>query len=493
MRRIEGLALRVRVTCHHSKRIVRYGLSAEAAHHSGGGHERDSQQRSQDPRLRRRDRRRQPRRLLDRDPARPRRRARRGGRETARSRTPSSECARHFIQASGVPAIERLGLLDPIMEAGGVRPRIHAWTRWGWIEAPPEEAGQAVNLRREVLDPLVREAAAETEGVEMMVGQAAHGLLRDGADQINGVALRAPSGEETELRAKLVIGADGRDSKVAELAGAEEKTLPNERFAYGGYFEGGMPKWAPDGSIWFLDPHWAAAFPTDSGLTFYAAMPTKEILPQFKEDPSAALISFLDALPDGPPIKSARLVEQVVGKLDMTNRVRVPTAPGPGARRRRRDGRRPALRRRLRVGVPDGRMAGGLGRAGAARRGVARARPEALPPPAQTQAGRPRLRHPRLLDRQEADARRKGAVRRRRPRPEAGDQVRQVRNPSGRAGADDGDDAAADGHGQRPPRDEARRLGVRPRRVARSPPLSARAAANPRSARSARAARRRGR
>jgi flavin-dependent dehydrogenase len=234
----------------------------------------------------------------------------------------------HFIQASGVPAIERLGLLDPIMEAGGVRSRIHAWTRWGWIEAPPEEAGQAVNLRREVLDPLVREAAAETEGVEMMVGQAAHGLLRDGDGQINGVALRAPSGEETELRAKLVIGADGRDSKVAELAGAEEKTLPNERFAYGGYFEGGMPKWAPDGSIWFLDPHWAAGFPTDSGLTFYAAMPTKELLPQFKEDPSAALISFLDALPDGPPIKSARLVEQVVGKLDMTNRVRVPTAPG---------------------------------------------------------------------------------------------------------------------------------------------------------------------
>jgi 2-polyprenyl-6-methoxyphenol hydroxylase-like FAD-dependent oxidoreductase len=234
----------------------------------------------------------------------------------------------HFIQASGVPPIERLGLLEPIIAAGGVRSRIHAWTRWGWIEAPPEEAGQAVNLRREVLDPLVREAAAATDGVEMMLGQAAHGLLRDGANQINGVALRAPSGEETELRAKLVIGADGRDSKIAELAGVEEKTLPNERFAYGGYFEGEQPRHAPDGSIWFLDPHWAAAFPTDAGLVFYAAMPTKELLPKFKENPTEALISFLDDLPEGPPVKSAHLVEPIVGKLDMTNRIRAKTAPG---------------------------------------------------------------------------------------------------------------------------------------------------------------------
>src|SRR4051794_11254218 len=62
----------------------------------------------------------------------------------------------HFIQASGVPAIERLGLLEPIEAAGAVRPRMHAWTKWGWIEAPPERASRGVNLRREVIDPLVR-------------------------------------------------------------------------------------------------------------------------------------------------------------------------------------------------------------------------------------------------------------------------------------------------------------------------------------------------
>jgi flavin-dependent dehydrogenase len=233
----------------------------------------------------------------------------------------------HFIQASAAPSIERLDLLDPIMDAGGVRSRMHAWTRWGWIEAPPEEAGQGINLRREVLDPMLREAAAATDGVDVMLGQSAQSLLRDGGT-FTGVVARTPDGEETELRAKLVIGADGRDSKVVELSGAKEKVIPHGRFAYGGYFEGAMPKWAPDGSIWFLDPHWAAAFPTDSGLVFYAAMPTMELLPEFKRDPTAALTSFLRELPEGPPIDSARLVEPVLGKIEMPNRIRVPSMPG---------------------------------------------------------------------------------------------------------------------------------------------------------------------
>src|SRR5215204_2807438 len=53
----------------------------------------------------------------------------------------------HFIQASGVPPLERLGLLDPIIAAGGVRSRIQAWTQWGWLKAPADEASLGLNLR----------------------------------------------------------------------------------------------------------------------------------------------------------------------------------------------------------------------------------------------------------------------------------------------------------------------------------------------------------
>jgi flavin-dependent dehydrogenase len=232
----------------------------------------------------------------------------------------------HFIQASAVPALERLELLDPIVAAGGIRSRMRAWTPWGWIDPPPDRAGYAVNLRRELLDPLMRETAAATPGVELLLGRAAHRLVRDDG-VVSGVAVRDGAGTETELRARLVVGADGRDSLIAELAEVPTKTLPHGRFAYGAYFEDATPR-GTDSAIWMMDPQWAASFPTDGGLTFYAAMPTKDRLPEFKPDPEAALVSFLSNLPDAPPIRSARRVTPMLGKIEMPNHVRVPVAPG---------------------------------------------------------------------------------------------------------------------------------------------------------------------
>jgi 2-polyprenyl-6-methoxyphenol hydroxylase-like FAD-dependent oxidoreductase len=233
----------------------------------------------------------------------------------------------HFIQASAVPALERLGLLDPIMEAGGLRTPIHAWTPWGWIKAPAEQSSEGVNLRRERLDPMVREIAAATPGVELMLGLGVTRLIRENG-AVAGVIATSPDGEETELRAPLTVGADGRDSLIAELAAVKVKTSPHGRFAYGAYFEGPPP--AADGAsaIWMLDPHWAAAFPTDGGLTFYAAMPTKNLLPEFRDDPEAALVSFVGGVPEAPPIEVSRRVGPVTGKLEMPNKVHEPVAPG---------------------------------------------------------------------------------------------------------------------------------------------------------------------
>lgn len=232
----------------------------------------------------------------------------------------------HFIQASAVPTLERLGWLEPIDEAGGIRTRVQAWTRWGWIKPPPP-GNVCVNLRREVLDPMVKEMTAQEPGVDLMLGRTATRVLReDGA--VSGVAVRTPVGEETELRAPLTIGADGRDSQVAELAGLPDKQTPHGRFAYGGYFEGPPTAIAPDAAFWMLDPQWAAAFPTDSDLTFYAVMATKDRLPEFKADPEAALVKFLSDVPEAPPIAESTLVSPVLGKVDMTNRKRGPVAPG---------------------------------------------------------------------------------------------------------------------------------------------------------------------
>jgi 2-polyprenyl-6-methoxyphenol hydroxylase-like FAD-dependent oxidoreductase len=234
----------------------------------------------------------------------------------------------HYIQSSAVVTLERLGLLEAMMEAGAVRSRGRLHTRWGWIEPPAESSvPSGVNLRREVLDPLIRRTAGQTPGVDLLMGRTVHQLMRDG-DVVCGAVARAPDGEDLTLRAKLVIGADGRDSRVAKLAGVSRKTFAHGRFAYGGYFEGPPPAGAPDASLWFLDPDMAAAFPTDAGLTFYACMPTKEHVGEFRGDPAKALVERVSQVPDAPPILASRLVGPVQGKLDMTNVAHAPTAPG---------------------------------------------------------------------------------------------------------------------------------------------------------------------
>jgi 2-polyprenyl-6-methoxyphenol hydroxylase-like FAD-dependent oxidoreductase len=235
----------------------------------------------------------------------------------------------HYIQASAVGTLERLGLLEPMLAAGAVRSRGHLWSRWGWIDPQPHPRVPAgVNLRRELLDPLVRKVAAETPGVELMLGQTVSELVREHDGKVRGVRARAVDGQTVTLRAPLVVGADGRDSRVAKLAGVRTKTVAHGRFVYGGYFEGPAPVHAPDASLWFLDPHMAAAFPTDQGLTLYAVMPTKDLLGEFRADPAKALVDFVAAVPEAPPIRASRLVEPLQGKLDMTNVAHTVTAPG---------------------------------------------------------------------------------------------------------------------------------------------------------------------
>ncbi|HEY7829382.1 MAG TPA: NAD(P)/FAD-dependent oxidoreductase [Solirubrobacteraceae bacterium] len=234
----------------------------------------------------------------------------------------------HYIQSSAVPTLERMGLLERMMQAGAVRGRARLWTRWGWIDPPARSTvPSGVNLRREKLDPMIRQLAAETPGVDLILGHTVQELVREGGT-VCGLKARNSQGETLTLRARLVVGADGRDSRVAKLAEVSTKTVRHGRFAYGGYFEGPPPVTAPDPALWLLDPHMAAAFPTDSGLIFYAVMPTKDRLPEFRADPEAALKAFVSAVPEAPPILASRLFGEVTGKIDMTNVIHKPTAPG---------------------------------------------------------------------------------------------------------------------------------------------------------------------
>ncbi len=73
---------------------------------------------------------------------------------------------------------------------------------------------------RQDFDTALWESLAELPTVERFEGVSVTGLLRDDAGQVCGVEARK-DGESTTLEAPLVIGADGRFSRIADAVGAE--------------------------------------------------------------------------------------------------------------------------------------------------------------------------------------------------------------------------------------------------------------------------------
>jgi flavin-dependent dehydrogenase len=70
--------------------------------------------------------------------------------------------------------------LTPRLEAaGGVANRFEMWTRWGWIRHPDVSARHGYNIRRQVLDPMLRSMAAETPGVTFLPGLTVSDVLME--------------------------------------------------------------------------------------------------------------------------------------------------------------------------------------------------------------------------------------------------------------------------------------------------------------------------
>src|SRR3954469_2092130 len=258
--------------------------------------------------------------------------AREGARVALVERRPDPDAFKrvcgHFIQSSAVPTLERLGLLEVMERAGAARSGLRMWTQWGTVEVPDSPLPKAVNIRRETIDPILRHMAAETSGVDLMLGETVTGLLTEDDGTASGVEIRSRDGATRALRARMVVGADGRDSQIAELAKVRERRHEHGRFAYAAYYEGPPPEGAPDGTVWLLDPQWAAAFPTDGGLTLYGCMPTKDRLPEFRRDLDGAFTAFMADLPDPPPFLASRKIGPMVGKIDMPNVWRDPARDG---------------------------------------------------------------------------------------------------------------------------------------------------------------------
>ncbi len=255
--------------------------------------------------------------------------AQRGARVALIERRPALDAYKtvctHFIQSSATPTIEKLGLAPMLEQRGAVHNSIDLWTAGsGWIVAEGA-APHGYSVTRRTLDPLLRELAAQTPGVEPMLGWTATGLLGNGRP--SGVRIESRTHERRDIAAKLVVAADGRDSKVARWARVPGRVKPHNRFFYWGYWRGIRPR-TERSRMWLLDPDAAYTFPNEDDLTVVLLAPHRDRLPEFQADLQAAYRRTVNSLPDGPDLSEATLESKLLGKLELPNVFRPAARPG---------------------------------------------------------------------------------------------------------------------------------------------------------------------
>jgi flavin-dependent dehydrogenase/pimeloyl-ACP methyl ester carboxylesterase len=237
----------------------------------------------------------------------------------------------HFIQASATPTLERLGLAERIEAAGGVRNGLELWTRFGWIRPQPGDdyahPKYGYDIRREKLDPLLRELAAGTPGVDLLLGESVTAVL-GAPGRPTGVRVADRARSEREIAARVVVGADGRDSQVARLAGVRARIKRHDRFGYYAYYRGLELASGDRTLFWFLDPDIAYAFPQDDGLTLMAIFQTKDRASWFKRDLEANFESSFRGLPNAPDLERGERVSKILGRLENPNKMRPAGRPG---------------------------------------------------------------------------------------------------------------------------------------------------------------------
>jgi flavin-dependent dehydrogenase len=232
----------------------------------------------------------------------------------------------HAVLACATPTMERLGLAPLLVKRGALRTQTEVWTAHGGWLALPDDFADGWGVTRRTLDPLLRDLAVGTPGVEFLPGCTATRVLADGARPA-GVEFEDRSRRRLEVSARLVVGADGRDSTVARLAGVPGRVRPHDRFFYFAYWRGLKPV-STSMRVWFLEPDGGAEFPAEDGLTLLAAAYHRSRLGEVRADPDGSYMRQLACLPDGPELSDAEQVSKLVGKLEMPNVIRPAARPG---------------------------------------------------------------------------------------------------------------------------------------------------------------------
>jgi flavin-dependent dehydrogenase len=251
-----------------------------------------------------------------------------------RASFPSDTVSTHSIARSGVVQLRRWGLLDEVLASGAPAIRqvaFHAG-RASLSRTIKDKAGVdlLVAPRRYVLDTILA-TAAERAGAEVRPGVTITGLQRDGHGRVVGVAGRDRSDAPVELGGRFVVGADGLQSRIADLAGA---TIDQAGQAGGAtqyaYYTGS--RWA--GFEFFVaERSFAGVFPThDSQACIWVCTPSADAK-AVRRRTGSRVEAFDQLLERSHPelaerLGHARRTSPVQGMLRQPNQVRQAFGPG---------------------------------------------------------------------------------------------------------------------------------------------------------------------
>ena len=247
-----------------------------------------------------------------------------------RDEFPSDTMSTHFMNLGAVGALKRLGVLNDVLAAGFRRVTRHrTWVGDCCFEGPSGPPGTfSMCPRRVVLDSVVIDHAVKA-GARFEQKTRVEGLVHDG-ERVAGAVLQTSGGERREVRARVVVGADGKSSKVAEWVGATEyDAVPALRPAYYGYFHGVEPRPEPTLELFFGGDNITFFFPMREGEDCIAIEIQPEEFEGFRSSLSTEFEARVRRLPEmARRMQNAHLEGKLMGVKGIDNYFRKPYGPG---------------------------------------------------------------------------------------------------------------------------------------------------------------------
>lgn len=210
-----------------------------------------------------------------------------------RATMPSDTLSTHALLRTGVLQLTRWGLIDRVASAG--TPPVRDITL-GFgeerirFEVRPECGVDTFYApRRFMLDAMLVEEA-EAEGVEFRGGTRMVDVVRHDDYRVTGIELDT-GGRRERVTARMVVGADGYQSRFAALVGAPDlQTHPATNAVHYAYYTG-----VEATGFWFFFAPGvnAGLIPTNGGETLvFAARPTAQV-GRFRHDPDGEFMAIL--------------------------------------------------------------------------------------------------------------------------------------------------------------------------------------------------------